>query len=182
VLGNLREGRIIYHHRWRALAAGAALIASSLLGVSIVLSSFSEARPVTASGAAHSPTGPCPGTQVEPTRNATYRGKRVGALRVYYDPSTGKNCARMDHTRRTWGKARMTYVYIRICRGNRRPGDRCRGGTRGVADAGTYKYYAGPVITKRSARGRCIFAQGMITVRGHQRWAVMDPPVDHCGG
>jgi hypothetical protein len=136
VLGNLREGRIIYHHRWRALAAGAALIASSLLGASIVLSSFSEARPVTASGAAHSPTGPCPGKQVEPTRYATYRGKRVGALRVYYDPSTGKNCAQMDHTRRTWGKARMTYVYIRICRGNRRPGDRCRGGTRGVADRG----------------------------------------------
>jgi hypothetical protein len=182
VLGNLREGRIIiYHHRCRA-AVGAALIASSLLGVSIVLSSSSAARPVTASGAAQSPAGPCPGTQVEPTRYATFRGQRVGALRVYYDPSTGKNCARMDHTRRTWGKARMTYVYIRICRGNRRPGDRCRGATRGVADAGSYKYYAGPVITKRSARGHCIFAQGMITVRGRQRWAVMDPPVGHCGG
>jgi hypothetical protein len=170
----------MYRHRYLA-ATGAALIAGSLLGVSIVPSSSSEAWPVTAS-VAQPPSGPCPGTQIEPTRYATHRGKRVGALRVYYDASTGKNCARMDHTRRTWGKARMTYVYIRICRANRRPGHRCRGGTRGVADAGSYEYYAGPVITKRSARGHCIFAQGMITVRRHQRWAVMDPPVDHCGG
>jgi hypothetical protein len=165
----------------RTLSA-VALIASPVLGASIGLSSSSEARPVTASSAAQSQTGPCPGTQIEPTRYATHRGKRVGALRVYYDPSTGKNCARMDHTRRTWGKSRMTYVYLRICRRNRRPGHRCRGGTRGVANAGYFEYYAGPVITKRPARGRCIFAQGMITVRGHQRWAVMDPPVGHCGG
>jgi hypothetical protein len=180
VFGSLRAGRIIGDHRWRALAA---VIASSLLGVWIVLSSSSEARPVTGSAAAQSPTGPCPGTQVEPTRYATYRGKRVGALRVYYDPSTGKNCARMDHTRRTWGKARMTFVYIRICRGNRGPSyHRCRKATRGVADAGNFEYYAGPVITKRSARGRCIFARGEIHIRGSARHAVMDPPVGHCGG
>jgi hypothetical protein len=159
---------------------GAALVAGLLLGISVTAASPADASPLFTE-AASSQTGPCPGTQIEPTRYATRRGKRVGALRVYYDASTGKNCARMDHTRRTWGEPLMTFVYLRICWRSHQPGGPCYGGTKGVVDAGMFEYYAGPVITKRSARGRCIYARGQIVVSGDPRSVEMDPPVGHCG-
>src|ERR687897_2836249 len=165
---------------WRVPAFGAAVIAISLLALWIAVSGPAGAKSPASSAAARA-SGPCPGTQIEPTQYARYRGKRVGALRVYYDSSTGKNCARMDHTKRTRGRTRMTFVYLRICRRNHRPGNVCRGGTRGVVDAGLFDYYAGPVITKRSARGRYLHARGEIVIKGSNRTVYMDPPVDHCG-
>jgi hypothetical protein len=170
--------------RWRAVLVGPTLPAVALLGISIAISGSADAggRQPSSTAAVRASSGPCPGTQIEPTRYARVNGKRVGALRVYDDSSTGKNCARMDHTPRTSGKARISFVYLRICRRTRRPGGVCRAGTPGVADAGLYEYHAGPVITKRPARGRCIYARGAIVVGGVTRRVYMKPPVGHCGG
>jgi hypothetical protein len=113
------------------------------------------------------------------------RLRKVGELVVYYDSASGKNCARMNHFGPTVGRPRFTMVELKICRGNRRPSRHCRRPTRGVRDAGRYSYYAGPVTTKRSARGRCIQARGYLRIpfRGSTLTieVVTKPPVGHCG-
>jgi hypothetical protein len=85
------------------------LIAVALAGLGIAAS-----LSLTGAGPAGAATGPCPGSLIE-SRNLNVGGKKVGELNVYYDSSTGKNCARMNHARSTWGKKLMTRVWVGIC-------------------------------------------------------------------
>ncbi|GGM21477.1 hypothetical protein GCM10011608_02680 [Micromonospora sonchi] len=68
-----------------------------------------------------------------------------GYISVYYNSSTGYNCA-MTHTNKP-GVAK--YIMVQIG----------SGGT-SKKDAGTYKYYAGPVSVY--GRGRCIDFSGQV--------------------
>ena len=167
-----------------AFSASAVVAAVAL----IAISSSSVAKPTSSAVAASSPTGPCAGALIERRFARAHRhGKlrKVGELVVYYDSATGKNCARMNHYGPTVGRPRFTMVELRICRGNHRPGRHCRRPTRGVRDAGRYSYYAGPVTTKQSARGRCIQARGYLRIPFRGSTLTMEivtrPPVGHCG-
>lgn len=160
----------IHDLRARRVLALAGLIAAAIAGVLAVGGS----APATAAGG-------CPGSLIE-KRNLNVGGKKVGELAVYYDASTGKNCARMNHAGSTWGKALKTRVWVGIC-SERTPGNKtCHydAKTDGV-DVGKYKYYAGPVTTKKSARGRCIAASGYLWLNGKRHEVGTNPWVGHCG-
>ena len=123
----------------------------------------------------------CPGSLIE-SRNLNVGGKKVGELDVYYNAATGKNCARMNHAGSTWGKKLKTRVWVGIC-SERTPGNKtCHydPNTDGV-QVGEYEYYAGPVSTKESARGRCIAASGYLWINGTRHEVGTAPWVGHCG-
>jgi hypothetical protein len=126
-------------------------------------------------------TGNCAGSLIE-SRNLVVGGKKVGELDVYYNRSTGKNCARMNHAGSTWGKKLKTRVWIGICSEREPTNGTCHyDPNTDAVDLGMYRYYAGPATTKVSARGRCIAASGYLWIGG-TRYAVGTRPwVGHCG-
>jgi hypothetical protein len=133
------------------------------------------------SSSAAAAAGSCPGTLIE-SRNLVVNHHKVGELAVYYNSATGKNCARMNHAGRTWGKSLKTRVWIGIC-SERKPGSSvCHYNTKTDAvNKGRFKYYAGPVTTKVSARGRCIAASGYLWIKGKRHVVGTQPWVGHCG-
>src|SRR5262245_60513854 len=154
----------------RLLLAGALLGASLLIGLGAFGSS--------SAGAA---SGNCPGTLIE-SRPLVVDEKKVGELDVFYNSATGKNCARMNHAGRTWGKRLKTRVWIGICSERRPGGNVCHYNTRTDAvQKGRFKYYAGPVTTKVSARGHCIAASGYLWINGKRHTVGTQPWVGHCG-
>jgi hypothetical protein len=154
----------------RILLAGAVL-AASVLGV--VLSAGASR--------ADAASGRCAGTLIE-SRNLVVNKAKVGELDVYYNRATGKNCARMNHAGKTWGKRHLTRVWIGIC-SEKRPGSNvCHYNPRTDAvNKGRFKYYAGPVTTKVSARGHCIAASGYLWIGGKRHTVGTSPWVGHCG-
>jgi hypothetical protein len=130
---------------------------------------------------AEAQAGSCKGSLIE-SRNLNVGGKKVGELAVYYDAATGKNCARMNHAGSTWGKALKTRAWIGVC-SERTPGNKtCHyDPATDDVDVGSFQYYAGPVTTKTSARGRCIAASGYLWIGGTRHEVGTNPWVGHCG-
>ena len=153
----------------RLVLAGALLAASLLVGLGF------------ASSKADAAGGWCPGRLIE-SRNLVVNHHKVGELDVYYNAATGRDCARMNHAGRTWGKRHLTRVWIGIC-SERRPGSNvCHYNSRTDAvNKGRYRFYAGPVTTKASARGHCIAASGYLWLRGVRHAVGTSPWVGHCG-
>ena len=152
------------------------LIAAALTGMAVI-----AALALTGSPPAGAASGQCAGSLIE-SRNLNVGGKKVGELNVYYNRSTGKNCARMNHAGSTWGKKLMTRVWIGIC-SEKTPGDKtCHYAPDADAvDKGRYRCYAGPVTTKASAAGRCIAASGYLWIGGKRHAVGTKPWVGHCG-
>jgi hypothetical protein len=122
----------------------------------------------------------CSGTLIEhiPLKNGT---ATYGYLDVYYNGSTGKNCAMTRAAGSAYGNAtRISVVLIRCqqttsgsnCTYDPAAGDR-------VVDDGAYHYYAGPV--ELSAAGRCIWAAGDLWYNGVKVHAQTSPLASHCG-
>jgi hypothetical protein len=126
-------------------------------------------------------TGNCPGTLIE-SRNLNVGGKKIGELDVYYDRSTGKNCARMNHAGSTWNKPHRTRAWIGICSETRPGGGVCHyDRSTDAVDDDTYRFYAGPVTTKVSAAGKCIAASGYLWIGGKRHDVYTTPWPGHCG-
>ena len=157
--------------RSRRVFAVAGLIAAAIIGA------FS----VGGSTAADAAAADCPGSLIE-SRNLNVGGKKVGELDVYYNAATGKNCARMNHAGSTWGKKLKTRVWVGICAERKPSNGKCTydPNTDGV-QVGDFEYYAGPVSTKESARGRCIAASGYLWINGTRHEIGTSPWVGHCG-
>ncbi|GAA2564176.1 hypothetical protein GCM10010435_40520 [Winogradskya consettensis] len=124
-------------------------------------------------------SGSCSGTQID--SKAIKGGSHTyGTLYVYYDSSTGKNCAKATNTT---GTAHQLAVWV----------FRCKAGSSGTQatcdftdtptenknlDSGVFSSYAGPVHTLGSAAGRCIYAGAqMVTSGGEARADIWG----HCG-
>ncbi|MER5325166.1 hypothetical protein [Streptosporangium roseum] len=91
-------------------------------------------------------------------------GTKIGSLEVYYNSSTGKNCA-LAHGVGSSYYGKTTYKGVAIRRA---------GGSGGwVSDYEYYKYYAGPVSI--SAKDTCIDVQGLMGGTWRRVWNV------HCG-
>jgi hypothetical protein len=153
------------------------LLAGLLAGSIALFAVMTIGGPAPAGAAA----GNCPGSLIE-SRNLNVGGKKVGELDVYYDSSTGRNCARMNHAGSTWGKKLKTRAWIGIC-SERTPGNKtCHyDPATDDVDVGSYSYYAGPVTTKTSAAGRCIAASGYLWINGTRYAVGTDPWVGRCG-
>ncbi len=130
---------------------------------------------------AQAASGSCPGSLIE-SRNMNVGGSKVGELDVYYDGSTGRNCARMNHAGSTWGQPLLTRVWIGICSETAPGNGTCHyDPSTDAVDKDTYAYDAGPVTTKASARGHCIAASGYLWINGTRHDIGTDPWVGHCG-
>jgi len=134
----------------KVLAVLAALVAAMIL--------------VPASPAAAGDSGACPGNLVL-HKLLTYSGNTIGELDIYWDASTQKNCAKMNHGGPTWGVARETWAYIAKCQATT-PTGTCYV-MNDDYDQGSYSYYAGPV--KVTAGTHCIQANGWIYWDGARR-------------
>lgn len=115
----------------------------------------------------------CSGTQIY-SKYATYNGTNVGLLRVFYNASTGNNCAQFEHVGPSVGQTRYTSVVLQRC-SQTNPGNGCTV-TAQQSDAGQYSSYAGPVSVY--APGNCVQAAGEIYWGGGYRQAIS--PVIGC--
>lgn len=110
-------------------------------------------------------------------------GHLFGYLDVYYNSSTGRNCAKAVSSSRTWGVRKPMYVGLYKCK--QTSAGRCSVVAK-AEDApnftyGYYRYYAGPVSLY--ARGHCIAARGDIQFKGEHGAAFTPhyPGGSHCG-
>jgi len=90
-------------------------------------------------------------------------GTKIGELDVYYNGSTGNNCAYTRSGGPTWGVSKSMLVQIQAC-AQTSPSPNCNA----IAwdqDDGNYSYYAGPVGVH--GQGHCIFASGEMNWNGH---------------
>ena len=104
-------------------------------------------------------TGNCPGGLIF-TQTDFARGAAIGELVVYYDSSTGDNCAEVTHMGASVGHAERTDVSLVRCE-TTYPQPQCNGkNVPGgyAADGGQYSYYAGPVVVHAPAN--CVIAVG----------------------
>ncbi|MFD5661369.1 hypothetical protein [Streptomyces hirsutus] len=98
-----------------------------------------------------------------------------GTIYLYYDSSTGKNCAAMASTSAGgYGVKKPMTLHLRVCSQRSDTGG-CTV-TDGAIDSGSYAYYAGPVSVK--AAGHCIWILGTVTYNGKSAGA---SDIGHCG-
>ncbi|MEU4519939.1 hypothetical protein AB0F52_14605 [Amycolatopsis sp. NPDC024027] len=130
--------------------------------------------PATASAATS-----CSGSLID-RKVVSYGGADIAELAVYFNASTGVNCARMNHLGVTYGHPYRTAVFIVACT-ETSPASVCDYYGSPDAQDGTYSYYAGPVEV--TARGRCIHAAGDIYYpsASNKRHVETSPAASHCG-
>lgn len=100
----------------------------------------------------------CSGSQTGATQYVTYNGTRVAALKVFYNGSTGNNCAQFEHLGPAAGVTRYTSVLLQRC-SQTAPGNGCTVNAQAF-DEGYYSSYAGPVHVY--APNNCVRARGQI--------------------
>lgn len=122
---------------------------------------------VVGTGAQSAQAAGCSGYLINRTVAKTSSGVTVGELVVYYNSSTGKNCARMNHLGPTYGVTDGTYVLLKRCANGTGP-DVCWAEDEKYS-LGDYAYYAGPV--EIYAPNNCVGAQGYVTYQGKYIWA-----------
>ncbi|MFL6139589.1 MAG: hypothetical protein ACJ74O_17555 [Frankiaceae bacterium] len=99
---------------------------------------------------------------------AFYNGNAVGELVVYYNASTGNNCARFDHVGAAYGVTAYTEVTLYKCSATQ-PGNGCGTTLDADSNSGYFQYYAGPVRVQ--APHNCVRADGFIYWHGAYRVA-----------
>ena len=123
----------------------------------------------------------CPGTRIEhiPMKSglATY-----AFLDIYYDRSSGRNCAMTVSAGSAAGHATSIEVFLTRCR-ETSPSTRCTvDGTPQIdpnpSDPGPFHTFAGPVLV--SAPGKCIYAYGYLKFNSVEVFAQL-PGASHCG-
>ncbi len=117
--------------------------------------------------AAEAGSGTCGGSLIARKVAHDGNGTAVGELVVYYNSSTGNNCARFNHLGPSYGVARETNVFIERCLTNNPNNDCFNTGGPSDYDNGTYAYYAGPVSVH--APNKCVRAFGYILWNGARR-------------
>ncbi|MBR7825050.1 hypothetical protein KDK95_01940 [Actinospica sp. MGRD01-02] len=138
-------------HRVAGLAVTTALAAT---GVFIAGSAPAQASSV------------CSGTQVDSASMTDINGSGAvgGTLYLYYNSSTGRNCAYA--TNATGARHSMTVWVSRCAPGTGQEWYNCQGSDSLIQgedyDAGNYISYAGPANTLGSAAGVCVEAYGEI--------------------
>lgn len=118
-------------------------------------------------------SGSCSGTLVEEEPvNLSQSFTNVGYLNLYWDGSTGRNCATVTSSSVDWGVAKPMGVTIYQCAGdvpcsppyNMQVSDPAGGGL------ANYAYYAGPVSVPGA--GHCVWAGAGISWNGERGIAV----------
>lgn len=87
----------------------------------------------------------------------------IAELLIYWQSSTGRNCAVVNHVGASYGVSAPTSVSIERCAETRDVG-RCSNATARSGDSGSFKYFAGPVSVYSPTN--CVVARGSIVWRG----------------
>ncbi|MEU7898567.1 hypothetical protein AB0B45_37610 [Nonomuraea sp. NPDC049152] len=142
------------------------IAAAALLGATVV--PLSIATPAQAAS--------CSGSQIDSI--AVKRGgSTYGTLKLYYNSSTGKNCARLDRVVNYGTKAGMILSLYACGKGWSQ--SKCFRDHYDIGqDSGQFGEYAGPVTV--NGKGRCILVQGNVSDK-NANWANYTSPVFHCG-
>ncbi|MFF5341946.1 hypothetical protein ACWDUG_16370 [Streptomyces cellulosae] len=118
----------------------------------------------------------CSGSQIDSFPMYASGGTLFGNVFLYYDSSTGRNCAVTVATSAGgYGVAKYMYVGISRCNETVDTGS-CSGSASVVDKKDSYKYYAGPVSI--AAAGHCIAVTGQIEYNGKYAGAF---DIGHCG-
>ena len=138
--------------------------------IAVMASLISVSATIMSAPAAQAGVGDCTGSLIA-RKVANASGTAVGELVVYYNASTGNNCARFNHIGPSYGLTRETSVFIERCPTNN-PASNCflTGGP-SDHDASSYAYYAGPVQVY--SPNKCVRAYGYIMWGGARRGAEM---------
>ncbi|MEU7339927.1 MULTISPECIES: hypothetical protein [unclassified Streptomyces] len=108
----------------------------------------------------------CGGSEVGTYPVDADNGVRYGWIHVYYDSSTGKNCAvNVATSAGGYGKAKRMYMHLMECSsGSVRSYEDCRVIEDDTDVRTDYKYYAGPVSV--TAPDHCLIMTGSISYNG----------------
>ncbi|MFJ3716678.1 hypothetical protein [Streptomyces sp. NPDC090057] len=147
-----------------------------------VLGALAVTAAIAASGVVFAPAASaaaygCAGSEIDTYAVKTSGGTQYSTIHLFYDSSTGNNCAvNVATTAGGYGTAEKTMVNISVCSGTTLSS--CVGGQiTNKADVGNYQYYAGPVSVH--AANHCILVSGSREhngVNAGNQWG----PV-HCG-
>ncbi|MFI6901067.1 hypothetical protein ACIBKY_07395 [Nonomuraea sp. NPDC050394] len=127
------------------------------------------------SAPAQAATGQCAGNRIEHLAVKTSGGTTKGHLNIYYNPSSGYNCARLDSYGSHWGRTKQMSVTLHTCKNKTSDYFSCKS-IQIANDDGHYAKYAGPV--KVYGKGRCIAASAVIDAGRNE--AVKVTPCYHC--
>jgi hypothetical protein len=122
-----------------------------------------------------SAAGGCSGTRIY-TFHMRAGTTTIAELRVFYNSSTGRNCAMTVHVGPTVGKKMPTQVALDSCL-ETQPDSVCTP-TESAWDDGEYSYYAGPVSVY--GRGHCIDVAGSIYYKYQWYVAYSTPHASFC--
>ena len=148
-------------------AAALALVGLSLAGAS--------------DAAATQTSTSCVGTLVQDTPLiGEQSGKTLGYAELYWDASTGQNCAMTVSSSATWGIPKDMGVWLTRCLTDTPSSETVcapeNSNTPSKYDDNTYSYYAGPVSIPGA--GYCVTFMGEIAYNNEV--AVYDSPGSHC--
>ncbi|GGY85603.1 hypothetical protein [Streptomyces nitrosporeus] len=127
----------------------------------------------------------CAGNQIDSYQVKTSGGAVYGNIYLYYDSSTGKNCAvNVATSAGAYGKPTFKFVMLVKCVAGTSAGSTCVQDTyiQDPTNTGVnYSQYAGPVSI--SAAGRCISVTGIISLSSGptSSQAAYTGNATHCG-
>lgn len=148
-----------------------------LLGGSFILAPSASAAATGAYG--------CSGSEIDTYQVKTTGGTVYGNVHLYYDSSTGKNCAvNVATSAGGYGTPTFKFVMLVKCVAGTVAGSTCTQDTysQDPSTTGvTYSQYAGPV--NLSAAGRCISVTGIISLSSGptSSQATYTGKATHCG-
>ncbi|MEU0567151.1 hypothetical protein ABZ297_17425 [Nonomuraea sp. NPDC005983] len=143
------------------------LAAAALIGATVV--PLTIAAPASAAS--------CSGSQVDsiPVKRS---GKTYGTLKLYWNGSTGTNCARLDRVVDYGTKSGMI-LQLWACAKGTPSTAACHRSSIHDEDSGQFGQYAGPVSVK--GKGKCIVVQAGVADKNHN-WANYNSQKPfHCG-
>ncbi|MFI7636526.1 hypothetical protein [Nonomuraea sp. NPDC049400] len=118
----------------------------------------------------------CSGRLLYPTIAIKKGNTTYGVLKLYYNSSTGKNCARVDRTV-DYGTRKGMILSLYAC-GKGWSVNKCHRDFYDVGqDSGQFAKYAGPVTV--NGRDRCLQVQANVQARNNS-WAFYNSPLFHC--
>ncbi|MER7368510.1 hypothetical protein ACI2LC_18740 [Nonomuraea wenchangensis] len=144
------------------------IAAAALLGASIAPLALAAAPAQAAS---------CSGSQINSIAVKNSSGTTYGTLKLYYNSSTGNNCAQLDRVV-NYGTKKGMILSLYAC-GNGWSVSKCHQDFYDIGqDSGQFGQYAGPVTVY--GKGRCIQVEASVQA-GNNSWANYHSPVFHCG-
>ena len=145
------------------------------LGKAVAVLSIAAAASVIAPMNANAAEYGCTGSLIDTYSVKSGVGNHLSTIRLYYNSSTGYNCA--ANVKTAYYSQFKHYASISMYNQDFREDDNNRPGYNNDFDAGNFQYYAGPV--KVYAKGKCVTIRAV--TKYYDETAIKDAVGVHCG-